>query len=89
MKRVLLLVLVGLIAFSLGCSKKEETTQSKSAQSARQTGLKASIVDPVSKKPVDIAKTPYVYTYKDIQYYFESEKNMEVFKADPEKYIGK
>ena len=89
MKRVFLLILVALIAFSLGCSKKEEAAQSKSTQSARQTGLKASIVDPVSKKPVDIAKTPYVYTYKDVQYYFESEKNMKVFKANPEKYIGK
>jgi len=89
MKKVLLVLLIAILAFSFGCSKNEKTPKSKTTQETRQTGMKASIVDPVSKKPVDIAKTPYAYTYKDVQYYFESEKNMKMFKSDPEKYLAK
>jgi YHS domain-containing protein len=49
--------------------------------------MKASLVDPVDKKPVDISKTPYYYVYNDVEYYFNSEDNMEAFKKEPDKYL--
>jgi YHS domain-containing protein len=91
MKKVLVICLMCMIAFTLvmavGCSKKEEAADKTKKEEVAKTGMKASLVDPVDKKPVDIAKTPYYYVYKDVEYYFNSEANMKAFKSDPEKYL--
>jgi YHS domain-containing protein len=92
MKKVLVICLMCMLAFTLvvaaGCSKKEETANESKRVETAKTGMKASLVDPVDKKPVDIAKTPYYYVYKDVEYYFNSEDNMKKFKADPGKYLS-
>ena len=91
MKKTLVICLMCMLVFTfvmaVGCSKKEETAENAKREDKAKTGMKASLVDPVSKKPVDIVKTPYYYVYKDVEYYFSSEDNMKAFKADPEKYL--
>ena len=91
MKKPLVVCLICVLAFALvvavGCSKKEEAANDSKRVGSAKPGMKASLVDPVDKKPVDIETTPYYYVYKDIEYYFNSEENMKAFKADPEKYL--
>ena len=91
MKRSLVICLICALAFALvvavGCSKKEEAADETKQLETSKSGMKASLVDPVDKKPVDIQTTPYYYVYKDVEYYFNSEDNMKAFKADPEKYL--
>jgi YHS domain-containing protein len=81
-----------LLAFTLvsmvGCSKKEDAEQTAKNEETVKSGMKASLVDPVDKQPVDIAKTPYYYVYRDVEYYFNSEDNMKAFKENPEKYLS-
>lgn len=90
MKKGLVICLMCVLAFAtvmaVGCSKKEEADDTKRVETSK-SGMKASLVDPVDKNPVDIQKTPYYYVYKDVEYYFNSEDNMKAFKADPEKYL--
>jgi YHS domain-containing protein len=92
MKKVLVICLICMLSFALvaaaGCSKKEEKAESVKKEETAKSGMKASLVDPVDKKPVDIVKTPYYYVYQDVEYYFNSKNNMEEFKKNPEKYIG-
>ena len=92
MKKVLVICLMCMLAFMLvmavGCSKKEETAENAKKEETARTGMKASLVDPVDKKPVDIAKTPYYYIYNDVEYYFNTEANMKAFKEDPDKYLN-
>jgi YHS domain-containing protein len=91
MKKVLVVSLVCMLLFTLvaavGCSKKEEKAESAKEEETSKSGMKASLIDPVDKKPVDIAKTPYYYVYRDVEYYFNTEDNMKAFKEDPEKYL--
>ncbi len=93
MKKVLVICLMCMLAFTLvmavGCSKKEESANDSKRVEKPRTGMKASLFDPVDKKPVDIAKTPYYYVYKDVEYYFNSEENMKAFKVYPDKYLSK
>ena len=82
-----------LLVFSMGCSKNNKPTKSKTTTT--QTEEKYSFknyripVDPVSKKIISKDKIKYTLTYKDVKYYFESEENMKKFKSNPSKYIGK
>ena len=91
MKKGLVICLMCMVAFTLvmavGCSKKEETAENAREEETVRTGMKASLVDPVDKKPVDIAKTPYYYVYKDVEYYFNTEANMKAFRENPDKYL--
>lgn len=91
MKKVLVICLMCVLAFTLvvaaGCSKDEDKADNANKAKTAKTGIKASLIDPVEDKPVDIATTPYYYVYKDVEYYFNSEDNMKKFKADPEKYL--
>ncbi|MCK4235728.1 MAG: YHS domain-containing protein [Candidatus Krumholzibacteria bacterium] len=92
MKKVLILCLVFMVAFSFtfGCSKKKEPEKKEiSHRETTKGGLKASLIDPVSKEPVDIDTTPYYYIYDDTEFHFKTEENMKAFKADPEKYLVK
>lgn len=91
MKKVLVVYLICVLLFTLvaavGCSKKEEKAEETKQEETSKSGMKASLIDPVDKKPVDITKTPYYYVYKDVEYYFNTEDNMKAFKEDPEKYL--
>jgi YHS domain-containing protein len=89
MRIVLVLCLAVMIALSFGCSKKKaETPKPGTAQQKPwKPGERISLLDPVSKEPVDIRKTPYTCSYNGAAYGFSSAQNMEAFKADPEKYI--
>ncbi len=91
MKKVLVVCLMCILLFTLiaavGCSKKEEKAESAKKEETSKTGMKASLIDPVDKKPVDITTTPYYYVYQDVEYYFNTEENMKAFKEDPEKYL--
>ncbi len=89
MKRVLAAILVIMLAFTLGCSKNDKDKRQENIPEKARSGMKASLIDQVSKEPVDIAKTPYVYVYGDVEYYFKTKENMEAFKKDPEKYLNK
>lgn len=95
MKRILILSLTLLLAFSLGCGKESSEKGKETGDNAVTSGekaqvkggLRASLIDPVSKKPVDINTSPYAYVYKETEYYFETEQNMKTFMKDPEKYL--
>ncbi|KAA6227831.1 DUF2318 domain-containing protein [Campylobacter sp. LR291e] len=45
------------------------------------------VSDPVSKEKLINLKAPYSYSYKGITYYFTNEKNYELFKEDPAKFV--
>jgi YHS domain-containing protein len=85
MKRILIASLVIVMAFTLSCGSKQE--QQKPAQQPARTATKASLVDPVDGKPIDIADADYSWVYNDVAYYFHSEKNMKDFQKDPGKYL--
>jgi YHS domain-containing protein len=91
MKKSLAICLICALAFTLvtavGCSKKEETANKTRRLETSKSGMKASLIDPVDKQPVDIQTTPYYYVYNDVEYYFNSEENMKAFKEDPEKFL--
>lgn len=87
MKKFLILSLILMLALPLGCSKKEKEEGEAVKQAESKSGMKASLVDPVSKEPVDIVSSPYYYVYKDVEYHFQTEENMKAFKKDPEKYL--
>jgi YHS domain-containing protein len=98
MKRIVVICLVAFLVLSLGCGKKEsqeenaqqtETSSETVAKGPTQGGLRASLIDPVSKQPVDIETSPYSYIYKDTEFYFENEENMKAFMKEPEKFLEK
>lgn len=46
------------------------------------------VSDPISGEKVLNTKAPYSYSYAGLSYYFVNEKNYELFKAEPEKYVS-
>jgi YHS domain-containing protein len=90
MRTIIILCLALVIALSFGCSKKkEEAPKTEAVQEERSdAGQVSSTVDMVSKEEVDIATSPYSYEYNGVIYYFVTAENMEMFKADPAKYIA-
>jgi YHS domain-containing protein len=89
MRTIIILCLALLIALSFGCSKKkEEAPKTEPAQEEMsKAGATSPIFDVVSMEEVDIATSPYSYEYNGVIYYFASAENMEMFKADPAKYL--
>ena len=90
MRTIIILCLALLIALSFGCSKKkEEAPKTEPAQEEMgKAGAVSPTFDVVSKEEVDITTSPYSYEYNGVIYYFTSAENMEMFKADPAKYIA-
>ena len=86
MKRILVASLIVVMAVALGCGSKQE--EQRPAQEQAHSAGKASLIDPVDGKPVDIVAADYSWVYKDVEYYFNSEKNMKDFQKDPEKYLA-
>lgn len=88
MKRFVVIFLVLAVAMAAGCAKKEpEKAEDQTPQV--KAGTQTSLLDPVTKKPVDVLSTPYSMDYKGVTYHFETKDNLDKFKKDPEKYVGK
>jgi YHS domain-containing protein len=89
MRTILVLCLALFIALTFGCSKKkEEATKTEPVkEEVGKAGAVSPTFDVVSKEEVDITTSPYSYEYDGVVYYFTSAENMEMFKADPAKYI--
>ncbi|MBN1884303.1 MAG: YHS domain-containing protein [Candidatus Krumholzibacteriota bacterium] len=86
MKRFVILAVILAVALAAGCSKKEPE-KAKTGTEQVKAGTQTSLLDPVSKKPVDILSTPYSYEYDGVMYHFESQKNLDDFRKDPAKYV--
>jgi len=89
MRTIIILCLALLIALSFGCSKKkEEAPKTEPVQEeVNKAGAVSPTFDAVSKEDVDVMTSPYSYEYNGVIYYFVSAENMELFKADPAKYL--
>ncbi len=89
MRTIIILCLALLVALSFGCSKKKE--EPPKTESVQEEMSKAGAISPtfdmVTREEVDIATAAYSYEYKGVIYYFSSAENMELFKADPVKYL--
>ncbi|MCX2682600.1 Fe-S-containing protein [Campylobacter sp. MIT 21-1685] len=46
------------------------------------------VQDPVSNEKLINLQAPFSYTYKGITYYFSNEKNYEIFKKEPQKFVS-
>ena len=88
MKRFAIIFLVVAVALAAGCAKKEPEKAGTQTPQVK-AGTKTSLIDPVSKKPVDVLSTPYSTDYEGVTYHFESKDNLDKFKKDPGKYVGK
>jgi YHS domain-containing protein len=93
MRTIIVLCLAVMVALSFGCSKKKSEApkplKSETGQPKRfKSGRPISMLDPVSKEPVDAKTSPYTYEYNNVLYVFSSAQNMETFKVDPEKYLA-
>ena len=90
MKRTAFVLFLALVvALSFGCSKKKEAAQTEeTSQVTKLAGKTSPLMDPVSKEDLDPMSTPYSYELDNVVYYFTSAENMEIFKADPQKYIA-
>ena len=89
MRTILFICLALVIALSFGCSKKKE--EAPKTEPIQEEMSKAGAVSPtfdvVSKEEVDITTSAYSFEYNGVIYYFANGENMELFKADPEKYL--
>jgi YHS domain-containing protein len=61
----------------------------EAAPGEKTSSGKSLIVDAVTGEKILSGEIPYSYAYKGITYFFKTEENLELFKKDPEKYIGK
>jgi len=89
MRTILFICLALVIALSFGCSKKkEEAPKTEPVQEEMsKAGALSPTFDVVSKEEVDITTSPYSFEYNGVIYYFANAENMEMFKADPAKYL--
>ena len=90
MRTIIILCLALVIALSFGCSKKKEEAPKTDAvqEEMSKAGATSPTFDMVSKEEVDVATSPYSYEYNGVIYYFATAENMEMFKADPAKYLA-
>lgn len=86
MRRILIASLVIVMAVAFGCGSKEE--EQRPAEQPARGATMAALVDPVDGTPVDIAEAQHSWVYNDVEYFFNSEKNMKAFQGDPEKYLS-
>jgi YHS domain-containing protein len=92
MKKWLSFLLIFALVLPFACSKEEKAPAREATEKrpeVSRTGRKVSIIDQVSKEPVDVLTTPYSYVFKDVEYLFNTKANMEAFMKDPEKYLKK
>ena len=53
------------------------------------TIVEIDVKDPISGTQMKNTKTEHKYNYEGKTYFFESEKNLDLFRDNPEKYLGK
>ena len=53
------------------------------------TIVEIDVKDPISGAQMKNTKTEHKYNYEGKTYFFESEKNLDLFRDNPEKYLGK
>ncbi len=90
MRTIIILCLALVIALSFGCSKKKEEAPKTDAvqEEMSKAGATSPTFDVVSNEEIDITTSPYSYEYNGVIYFFATAENMEMFKADPAKYIA-
>ncbi|BFU59950.1 membrane protein [Rodentibacter sp. JRC1] len=52
------------------------------------TIVEIEVQDPISGAKLKNTQTEHKYSYENHTYFFENEKNLELFRDDPEKYLG-
>jgi YHS domain-containing protein len=88
MKKLTLLILAVALFASMGCGNRPEEKDTPSTRTEKAAVV--SLVDPVDGQVVpDADDATFSYVYKDTKYLFNSKKNYEAFKKDPEKYLNK
>jgi YHS domain-containing protein len=68
-------------------SDDQTTTQVKDDDLTKVGGQQRIYQDPVSKKYVTEYQVWATYTYKGVEYHFQSKKTLDRFKQNPEQYI--
>lgn len=88
MKKLTLVIMVLALFASMGCGNKPEEKDSPSIQT--EEAKVVSLVDPVDGQVVlNADDATFSFVYKETKYLFNSKKNYEAFKKDPEKYLNK
>ncbi len=89
MKKLIVICIAIALFASVGCGNKPET-EKESTTAETGTVKMVYLTDPVDGTKIgDVEDVEYSYVYKNIEYRFNSKKNYEAFKKDPEKYIKK
>ncbi len=85
MKKLIVICLALALFASMGCGNRpQEDKESASAQTG--TTRLIYLIDLVDGSRVENVDK-YSYIYKNVDYRFNSKKNCETFKKDPEKYL--
>ena len=89
MKKLLVICLaLALFAF-MGCGNKPDSDKGLTTTEAGAAKM-IYLTDPVDGSKIGtIDEVKYAYVYERIEYRFNSKKNYEAFKKDPEKYLNK
>lgn len=87
MKKLIVICLALALFASMGCGNRpQEDKESASTQTGTAKLIYLTdLVDGSKIESVDEVK--YSYIYNNVEYRFNSKKNCETFKKDPEKYI--
>ena len=89
MKKLIVICLALAVLASSGCGNKPDSERGSSDSSAETARLDW-LSDPVDgTKIASTEDAEYSYVYKNVKYYFNSKKNYEAFKKEPEKYVSK
>lgn len=89
MKKLLVICLALVIFASMGCGNRPDSEKESAATEAGTTKM-IYLSDPVDGSKIGtVDDVEYSYVYNDIEYRFNSKKNYEAFKKDPEKYLNK
>lgn len=89
MKKALIILLVMMLTASFGCGNKPQEDKGSTGTEAGAAKM-IYLSDPVDGSKIGtVDEVKYSYVYKNIEYRFNSKKNYEAFKKDPEKYLSK
>ena len=89
MKKLIVICLALALFASMGCGNKPQDDKESTSTEAGAAKM-ISLSDPVDGSKIgSVDDVEYSYVYKNIEYRFNSKKNYEAFKKDPEKYINK
>ena len=87
MKKLLVICLALALFASMGCGNKPDSDK-ESTVTETGTAKIIYLTDPVDGSKIgNVDEVKYSYIYKAVEYRFNSKKNYEAFKKDPEKYL--